>query len=886
MDKKKNNILWISIIGGIAVGIILVIGTILTGRFASRDTREAVRNVSLLYLDELALRREQVVSSVLDSYIHNTDVAIGLMDAGNLSSKESLQDYQLRIKQMYDLEKFAFVDEDGTIYTSRGTRSDIENYVPDYDSLSGVKISVKNIKSTDKTVLIAMPVDELPFEGKKLIVCFIEISMDNLLEAVSLKTDNSNTTFCNIYTEDGVAVTDLVLGGLASEDNLLLAMENATFINGESVEGLKSDFIEGREGVVSFTYNGIDETLYYVPIRGTDWMLTYLIRESVIGNQIGTVTSNIILRSLILSVVTALILIILFVYIIKQTINNAKITIEKEITQAENKLKQQELEEQAAMQDELSKALEEAEKANRAKSSFLSNMSHEIRTPITAVLGMNEMIQRESDDKNILAYSENIKKAGTSLLGIINDILDFSKIESGKMELYIEPYDTKNLVTDLYNLVRFRAESKGLHLTFNIDPDVPSGLIGDELRLKQIITNIMTNAVKYTETGSVHLDIKKMSEEDNKVHLYVGVTDTGIGIKEEELEKLFSAFDRLDKDRTRNIEGTGLGLAIAAQMLNLMGSKILVESKYDVGSKFYFYITQEISDPEPVGSFDVKNAVLSINKNKERSSFTAPDAHILIVDDTPMNLQVFEGLLKHTKMKIDTASGGADCIEMFDETDYDMVFLDYRMPGIDGIETLKEMKLRYPEKCEKTPIISLTASVIAGDREKMIEAGFTDYLSKPVTTESMEDMLRRYLPKDMVKETEAREEEKEDVSDETLPKELYGIKGIDPDKGVEYCGDPEDYIEMLKVYSGSVEEKVAVLEADIIKYDLENYALNVHSLKSTSNAIGAVSLSERAAALERAARDNDMDTVKADTPAFLSDYRGLKKMIDKATEKL
>ena len=662
---SSKNVIWMAIISGITIAVILVAGTIWSGRSASRDTDTAVRNVSLLYLGELAVRREQVVSKALDDYIYNTDVAVGLMDADDLKDKKSLQEYLARMKQLYNLEKFAFVDEDGVIYTSRGTRSDIDKYDFDYREISGAEISIKNIHSKNKTVIIAMPVDELPFMGKKLVVCFIEISMDQLLEGVSLKTDNSNTTFCNIYTEDGVALTNLVLGGLASEDNLLEAMGNANFIEGESLDGMKNDFVTGKEGVVSFTYNGIDETMHYVPIYGTDWMLTYLIRESVISEQISAISGSIIRRSLILSVVIAIALLLLFIYLYSEIKMNAKMSIEKEVAETESRMRQEELEEQKAMQEELSDALMAAEKANRAKSSFLSNMSHEIRTPITAVLGMNEMIQRESTDEDILSYSDNIKKAGTSLLGIINDILDFSKIESGMMEINKAPYDVKDFIMDTYNLIRFRAESKGLVIKFDIDPKLPTRLIGDELRVKQIVTNLLTNAVKYTEKGSVLFEIKKESVTDKGINIYFAVTDTGIGIRADEMEKLFNAFDRLDKERTRSIEGTGLGLSIACQMLALMGSQLKVESTYDVGSKFYFHLYQEISEEEPIGDFDVKATLREYHHENELASFVAPEARLLVVDDTPLNLQVISGLLKHTQMQIDTASDGAECIEKF-----------------------------------------------------------------------------------------------------------------------------------------------------------------------------------------------------------------------------
>jgi HPt (histidine-containing phosphotransfer) domain-containing protein len=352
MDKKSNPILSTTIIGTLIVAIILTVGTFTLGNIATKDTQEAVRNVSLLYLSELAGRREQVVSAILDDYIRDLDTALGLIDKDDLSSFENLKIYQLRMKQLYDLDKFAFVDTNGVIYTFRGTRNDIEEYQFNYQSISDPVITIKNLNSKEKKVIIAVPADNLKVEEKNLIACFMEIDMDKLLRNVSLQANN-NTTFCNIYTQSGVALTDMVLGGLASEDNLLDAMKNAAYEEGFSFENMSKEFSSGTSGVVSFTYNGISETLYYVPVRGTDWMLTYLIRESIIGEQINTISRSIITRSLIQSVLTAIVLVGMFALIFTQQRQSAKAELAHEVSETENRIKQQELEEQLAMHEEL-----------------------------------------------------------------------------------------------------------------------------------------------------------------------------------------------------------------------------------------------------------------------------------------------------------------------------------------------------------------------------------------------------------------------------------------------------------------------------------------------------------------------------------------------------
>ena len=891
-EKHKLNFIPIAAIGCVIIAVILTIGTLGLGRIAGNDTKAAVRNVSLLYLSELAGRREQVVSSILDDYIRDLDVAVGMLNRDTLSSVEKLQDYQFRMKQLYDLDKFAFVDTEGTIYTSRGTRTDIDQYDFDFLQLTEPVISIKNLRSSDKKVVIASPVDNLPFVGKTLVACFMEIDMDVLLKNVSMQSNN-NTTFCNIYTPDGHALTDMVLGGLASEDNLLEAMQKAEYEKGYTYEKLIQDFTGHRSGEVSFSYNGINETLYYVPVHGTDWMLTYLIRESIIGEQINAISESIISRSVLQSVLTAAVLVVMFMLLFMQQRKAAKEAMDHEVAETENRVRQQELEEQLAMQEELAakseeleKALQAAEEANRAKSGFVSNMSHEIRTPITAILGMNEMIRRESDNESILSYADTIRSAGESLLGIISDILDFSKIEAGRMELTEEPYAPAEMIHDLYNLVGFRAEAKGLKLTFRIDPTIPKGLIGDELRIKQIIINLLTNAVKYTEKGEVTLDMKceETDQKEQTVRLLIMVSDTGIGIKAEEMDKLFVAFDRLDLSHNRTIEGAGLGLSISRQLLHMMDSELRVESIYEKGSQFYFSLRQTISDPQGMGEFQLDNPSHSTrNPDEFKRYFTAPGRRVLVVDDTPMNLQVLTGLLKRSEMIIETASSGAECIRIFGEKDYDIVFLDYRMPELDGIETLHRLHELYPEKAKRTPIISLTASAILGDKEKLLREGFTDYLSKPVVVSEMEEMMTRYLGTGQEAKAAPSSEDSAaaPVPEEAagaiqeLPQELLAIAELNTEKGLEYCGDAEDYLFALETYAESVEEKAASLKKSLDEDRIDDYLLIVHSLKSMSKSVGALGLSDRAKALETAGREGNKDFLQQNTDIFVEDYRAL-----------
>lgn len=386
--KQKVGIMREAIIGSIIVAVILVIGTLWTGHSASEDTNDAVHTVSLLYLDELAGRREQVVASTLSGYITDMDIAINLLDKDDLASIENLQAYQRRMKQLYGLEKFAFVDSEGLIYTSLGTRTDIDQYQFDYHSLAEPEISLKNTKGESKKIIIAVPVDRLPFVGKELVVCFMEIDMARMLSNISLQSGNQNTTFCNIYTMDGTSLTNVVLGGLAGEDNLLAALEQADFQRGSSFAAMKEDFADRKQGTASFVYNGIRETMCYIPIHGTNWMLTYLIRESVISEKISSISEDIVGRSLTQSVLTALVLLLVFGMMIRQNRNAAQLSLEKEVSETENRVKQQELEEQLALQEELL----QQEKTRTQQDNMITALASDYRSVYYVNLDSNEGI--------------------------------------------------------------------------------------------------------------------------------------------------------------------------------------------------------------------------------------------------------------------------------------------------------------------------------------------------------------------------------------------------------------------------------------------------------------------------------------------------------------
>ena len=396
--------------------------------------------------------------------------------------------------------------------------------------------------------------------------------------------------------------------------------------------------------------------------------------------------------------------------------------------------------------EELEKQKAIADRANKAKSSFLANMSHEIRTPINAVLGMDEMILRESQEESTLAYAADIETAGRTLLSLINDILDFSKIEEGRMEILPTQYEVASLVNDLVNMIRDRAEKKGLKLDIHVDRDIPHLLYGDEIRIKQVALNLLTNAVKYTEKGKVCLEISFFYIGEDEIRLRFKISDTGIGMKEEDMEKLFSPFSRIEEERNRSIEGTGLGMSIVRQLLALMDSHLDVESVYGQGSTFSFAIRQRVMDVRPMGDVVGRFRERTGERKSYRELFHAPDARILVVDDTEVNLAVIRNLLKKTQIRIDTAASGQEALRLAGDHAYDVALIDHMMPDMDGIETLHRMREEHPEA--KTIYIALTANAVSGAREMYLKAGFSDYLSKPVDGRVLEDKLKEILPEE------------------------------------------------------------------------------------------------------------------------------------------
>ena len=864
--KQRFNTLKIVAISAVIIMLVLVLTTWMTGLSARRGTETAVQSVSNFYLRELAGRREQVVSSNLRNSIENIYDALELLTEEDLSDMEHLQAFQAKMKKLYKVEKFAFVDLEGLIYTSLGTLTNITEYSFDYRTISGPEVSIKDIHSEDKKVVIAVPIEHIRFNGQYLACCFMEIDMNVLLDGLSLQTDANGATFCNLYTRNGISLTNVVLGGLSADENLLDALRKASFADRYSFEQVMGDFSAGSDGVVTFNYDGIDESLYYFPVNGTDWMLTYLIRESLIADQINQVTQGIVTRSLIQSLLTAAIMLGVFLVIIYQNRRNSMLMLEKETAEAENKVKRQELETRLKLQDQLLEqerqnesltvmhdmlnsgpwymdfdeqgqlsgvtwsetfrkmlgytgqddfpnefsswsallheddrervmnsfneaindytgqtvydveyrlktknkgwrwfhamgqltrrsdgtpityigifvditqrkdmertlaeqqetlktALTQAEQANAAKTSFLSSMSHEIRTPMNAIIGLDTIALKDPDLPELTRDRlEKIGESAKHLLSLINAILDMSRIESGRMTLKNEEFSLREMLEQINTMINGQCQEKGLDYECHITGKVNDYYYGDNMKLKEVIINILGNAVKFTpEGGTISFIVEPVTRFEEQVTMRFIMKDNGIGMDKDYLPRIFEPFSQEDENKANKYGSTGLGMAITKNLVDMMNGTITVESEKGVGSTFTVTVTLRVSDKTYHNSEEIR----------------PQDLRVLVIDDDPVACEHAKLVLDEVGIVSESCLSGLQAMEILRlaharRAAYNLILVDLKMPEQDGVDVTRMIREQF---ADESTIIILTAYGWDDVKDKAIEAGVDSFIAKPL----------------------------------------------------------------------------------------------------------------------------------------------------------
>ncbi|MBR3147206.1 MAG: response regulator [Eubacterium sp.] len=928
-EQENKSAVRFLVLVALIVATLVTIGTLWMGQSAKKANYDTVRAISSFYLDELAGRREQVIASNLNSHIRDIRMAVSLLTENDLRDLKHLRAYQTKMRDLYGLDKFAFVGSDGLIYTSQGVRRNLKDYDFDPEKLSDPKTSVRSIGTVRKAV-IAVPVDDIKCEDVKFRVCFMEIDMDVLLRGLSLQSDSNDTTFCNIYTRKGEAFTNMVLGGLAKEDNLLKALKRAKYDSGSSMEQVENDFAEGKPNIVSFTYDGIRETLDYVPVEGTDWMLTYLVRESVISEQVSDISERLTRQSLMQTILTALVMLGLFVLMMQQVRRNAKMMLEQETFEAESRIKQEEMEQRLELQEELlaqekkrvqqdkmitamasdyrsvyyvdldrnegkcyrsiapesdicpdgkgfdfekefreyadkyvdekykegflkyididnireqlssnsiivhryltvrdgkeryemlrmagvrhpqdrdddivhaigvgftdvdeeireemaqsqalSDALAAAEDASKAKTAFLSNMSHEIRTPMNAIIGLDNIALSDPDlPEKTRGYLEKIDGSAHHLLGLINDILDVSRIEAGRLTLKNEEFSFSTLLEQVNTIIGGQCNDKGLDYECHVTNSVDDYYIGDNMKLKQVLINILGNSVKFTpEGGKVELSVAKTASFEGKTTLTFTMSDTGIGMDESFIPKMFEPFSQEDSVSVNRYGSTGLGMAITKSLVEKMNGNISVSSKKGEGTTFTVAVTLMDSDKKSEG--------------REDTEVRIQDLSVLIVDDDEIACEHSRLVLEGVGISADTVMSGKEAVEMVKihearREPYNMILLDLKMPEMDGVETAKQIRAVVGRD---SVIIIITAYNWEDVLDEAVSAGVDSFIAKPLFAANVLEEFKAALNK----RKERTEEHKADLEgrkillaedmavNAEIMKELLKMKGMEVD---------------------------------------------------------------------------------------------------------
>lgn len=850
MENKKNTL---------AIPLIIIFFLMVVMVFY---TSQNVRSVTVSNIHEVGYDKLTSVRSQIENYLDTTKgmlwVTASTVDymVRNDQPTEAIQQYLVE-QTNEQIATFNF-DYTGLYGYVGGEYLDGLNWVPDEDYEPTERDWYRQAIAANGDTIIVSPYVDAQTGGVVITitrmlsngedVVAVDLTMENIQEmSKSLNVRGKGYGF--IFDGDGLVI--------ASEDESLKGL-NLNDIDGMS--GLMAQALETGDGYFEIEIDGSMNTVFVQTVMNQWYVVIIIDNNELYAESVQQIAVNI----LICVVIFALIALFYFL-----GYRNDRRT-SKRIAQMREEEQKREYEAKVLKFEK-----EAADSANRAKSDFLAQMSHEIRTPINAVIGMDEMILRETNDPDIKEYALDIKSASKTLLSLVNGVLDFSKIESGKMEITPANYNTEELIDDLVNMIADRAEKKYLEFDLDIDGNIPKTLYGDDVRLEQVIINLLTNAVKYSDKGTVSLKMACEGIEGDECTLYVEVKDTGIGIKEEDMEKLFESFQRLDERKNRNIEGTGLGMAIVQGILTMMDSTVVVKSDYGKGSVFSFKVKQGVVDPTPIGEYRRHRGELA--KADDNRELVVLKADILVVDDNDMNLKVAKGLMKKLNVVPDTVNSGKKAIEMIKNKHYDIILMDHMMPVMDGIETLKLIRKNWLID-SSTTVIALTANAIAGAREMYLNEGFSDYMSKPIVPEQLEKMLETYLPEGSYKYEMKTDDSASDIKDGLIS--TLRNKGFNVDAAMTYCMNDESFLlELLNTFVNSEPEKRSSITGFYNDKNWADYSTYVHALKSSARTIGADKLSKLALEQENASKAQNV-------PSIISGFEGMMEEYAKVVEVL
>lgn len=873
MEGKKKSTVSMAIIGGAVIAALVIMSTLWINRSEQAATNETVHSVGALYLRELTDRREQVIKARIKVRVDNLRAAMKVISAADLRSVESLSEFLGKMRALYEVDQFALASANGTVFTPEGIEADSSKYF-----FSTLTINASRIYTRDKNVFVAIPVEGVTFQGTPIKNCFMELSMSRFLQGILVHTTKSEMTFFNLYYTNGNSLTDAVLGGLAKGTNLLDALDEADFDEGFSSEQVKDDFKNARQGMTSFTYRGVKESLYYRPVGNTGWMLSYLIRENKIQEEIAAVNAEIRQRSMIQMMFTILAMAVVFWLIISQAKKNQKLIHQKNLSDAENRIKREEMEEkfrlqtqllseerrrrrqsemiqaltvdyrlvyhlnldsdeavcyrvapdvssqlkrkqsdvvkfQAAMANyaqefvhpndreallkfiepenirarladneiishrylmirygvehfmmlrvakideglhavgvgfanvdeqtrealaknqQLAAALAQAQHANASKTTFLSNMSHDIRTPMNAIIGFTNLALRHFDNRTQVKDSlEKVLTSSNHLLGLINDILDMSRIESGRVEVVEQECNLSDLVHNLIHIIQPQINAKQQKFQIDAFKVKNEDIYADQLKINQILINILSNAVKYTPaTGSIFF---RISQYESAVEGYAKyefrIKDNGLGMSKEFLKHVFDAFEREETSTKSGIQGTGLGMSITKKMVELMGGTITVESEKDKGSEFT--VTLDLKLQQNVKQIPIKE----LN-----------DLRALVVDDDFNTCESVTAMLKQMGMRSEWTTSPREAVfragRALDDDPFDAYIVDWLMPDQNGIETVRQIRRIVGDTA---PVIILTAYDYSDIEIEARAAGVTTFCTKPLFMSDLKNALSRAI---------------------------------------------------------------------------------------------------------------------------------------------